>query len=64
MGKNKSIYENTIGLQGEIEITLNEDERCMIANALAKCAPYEVDVIPLMKVIQKLCETKRKEDQI
>lgn len=61
MEKNKSIYENTMGFRGEIEITLNADERSMIANALAKCAPYEVDIIPLMNVMQRLCETKRKE---
>lgn len=61
MKKHESIYENAIGYNGEIEITLTGDERSIISNALSKCAPYEVNIIPLIKIMQKLSDDGRNE---
>lgn len=52
--KSESIYAKTLNLKGEITITLNADERMMIAEALSKCAGREVDIIPLMMLMDRM----------
>ena len=54
----KSVYERTetnAFIAGSKTIELTEDERIIIANALAMVAPKEVDIIPLLVLADKIC---------
>ena len=50
----KSIYESDLNLQGDVTLTLNAAERMMIFEALAKCAPKEVDILPLAELMDRM----------
>ncbi len=56
--KSESIYKKDLNLKGEITITLDADERMMIAEALAKVAPKEVDILPLMILMNRIISGK------
>ena len=63
--KSDSIYFKQMNLQGEITITLNADERMMICEALGKCAPKEVDILPLALLMDRIMSgrvNERKDD--
>ena len=49
-----SIYTSKLNITGEANITLTADERKMICEALGKCAPKEVDIIPIMTLMDKI----------
>ena len=54
--KIKSVYEEVDYLKGtgEITVTLDEEERMIVSNALAMLAPKEVDIIPMLIIAQKI----------
>lgn len=52
--KNESIYQNTISLKGDATMTLTADERMIVIGALTKCAPDEVDVIPIIELMDRM----------
>lgn len=52
--KSKSIYENTIQLEGDATMTLSAQERMMIVGALTKCAPDEADVLPIIVLMDRM----------
>lgn len=56
--KSESIYSKELNLKGEITITLNSDERMMIAEALTKAAPKEVDILPLVMLMDRMIKGK------
>lgn len=56
--KSESIYKKDLNLKGEITITLDADERMMIAEALTKVAPKEVDILPLMILMNRIISGK------
>lgn len=56
--KSESIYSKELNLEGEITITLNADERMMIAEALTKAAPKEVDILPLAMLMDRMIKGK------
>ena len=49
-----SIYTSKLNITSEATITLTADERKMICEALGKCAPKEVDIIPIMTLMDKI----------
>lgn len=55
--KQESIYHTGPKLTGDLTITLNADERSMICAALAKCAPWEVDIMPLALLMDRLVKS-------
>lgn len=59
MQKYKSVYKSDLNLQGDITVTLSADERMVICEALAKVAPKEADIFPLILLADKLA-TKQK----
>lgn len=52
--KSKSIHENTIQLEGDATMTLSAEERMMIVGALTKCVPEEVDVLPIIMLMDRM----------
>ncbi len=52
--KNESIYQNTIPLKGDATMTLTAKERMMVIGALTICAPNEVDVIPILELMDRM----------
>lgn len=54
MQSEKSVYSKKLGLQGDATITLSADERMIICEALAKAAPHEVDILPLLTLADRL----------
>lgn len=50
----KSIYGKDLNLHGDITITLKADERMMICEALAQAAPYEIDILPILRLANRL----------
>lgn len=59
----KSIYDgNEWVTKGSKTVTLNESERTMICNALAKCSPDEVDIIPIINLCDKIIREEGDED--
>lgn len=53
-----SIYKKDLNLKGDITVSLNEDERMIICEALAKAAPQEADIVPLMQLSNKMITGK------
>lgn len=57
--KLKSVYQqNDLNLKGDITITLSEDERNIICNALAIIFPKECDVLPLIMLCDRIVKGK------
>ena len=54
MQSKKSVYNKELGLQGDATITLSADERMIICEALAKAAPHEVDILPLVMLTDRI----------
>lgn len=52
--KSRSIYESDLRLEGKATMTLTADERMMICEALSKCAPKEVDILPLAELMDRM----------
>ena len=52
--RSESIYNSTLNLKGDATITLSAEERMMICEALAKCAPKEVDILPLAMLMDRM----------
>lgn len=52
--RSESIYNSTLNLQGDATMTLTAEERMMICEALSKCAPKEVDIIPLALLMDRM----------
>lgn len=52
--KSESIYKSTLNLQGEVTMTLTAEERMMICEALSKCAPKEVNITPLLLLMDRM----------
>jgi len=52
----ESIYDKRLGLQGVKTLTLNADERMMIAEALSRCADNETDMLPAALLIDKVID--------
>ena len=50
----ESIYKSTLNLQGDATMTLTAEERMMICEALSKCAPKEVDIMPLALLMDRM----------
>jgi hypothetical protein len=54
MTKKESIYNTEFGFTEDATVTLTGMERTMINNALANAAPKEVDVIPILTLMDKI----------
>lgn len=52
--KSESIYNSTLNFKGDATITLSAEERMMICEALSKCAPKEVDILPLAMLMDRM----------
>ena len=52
--KSESIYNSTLNLQGDATMILTAEERMMICEALSKCAPKEVDIMPLAVLMDRM----------
>ena len=52
--RSESIYNSTLNLQGDATMTLTAKERMMICEALSKCAPKEIDIIPLALLMDRM----------
>ena len=52
--RSESIYNSTLNLQGDATMTLTAEERMMICEALSKCAPKEVDIMPLAVLMDRM----------
>lgn len=52
--RSESIYNSTLNLKGDATITLSAEERMMICEALSKCAPKEVDILPLAMLMDRM----------
>lgn len=53
--KLKSVYqENELHLKGDITITLSEEERNIICNALAILCPKECDIMPMLLLCDRI----------
>lgn len=52
--RSESIYKSTLNLQGDATMTLTAEERMMICEALSKCAPKEVDIMPLALLMDRM----------
>lgn len=52
--KSESIYNSTLNLRGDATMTLTAEERMMICEALSKCAPKEVDIMPLAVLMDRM----------
>ena len=52
--RSESIYNSTLNLKGDATITLSAEERMMICEALSKCAPKEVDILPLAMLVDRM----------
>lgn len=52
--RSESIYNSTLNLKGDATITLSAEERMMICEALSKCAPNEVDILPLAMLMDRM----------
>ena len=52
--KSRSIYESDLHLKGSATMKLSAEERMMIFEALCKCAPKEVDILPLMELMDRM----------
>jgi len=53
-----SIYSKDLNLKGNITVTLDADERMMIAEAMTACADKEVDILPLMMLMDRMITGK------
>lgn len=54
--KKDSIYHSEFPLTGDATITLTGEERTMINEALARCAPKEVDIMPILMCMDKIAK--------
>ncbi len=52
--RSESIYNSALNLQGDVTLTLTAEERMMICEALTKCAPKEVDILPLALLMDRM----------
>ena len=52
--RSESIYNSTLNLNGDVTLTLTAEERMMICEALTKCAPKEVDILPLALLMDRM----------
>lgn len=52
--RKQSIYNSEFQFSGDITITLTGMERTMINEALARCAPNEVDIMPILELMNKI----------
>ena len=52
--RSESIYNSTLNLHGDVTLTLTAEERMMICEALTKCAPKEVDILPLALLMDRM----------
>lgn len=54
----KTINGEKMELNGNITVTLNEDERFLIVEALTEVAPKRVDIVPLMLLMDRMVKGK------
>lgn len=54
MSKIKSVYEKTLNLEGDKTVTLTAEERLIICNAMTILSPKEVDILPMIMIMDKL----------
>ena len=54
MKSSESIYNSELNLSGDVSLVLSAEERMMICEALCKCAPKEVDILPLAMLIDRM----------
>lgn len=62
MEKIKTVYDKSLVVHGEVTVTLNEEERRIICNALVMVAPNESNIIPLMLIADKIIAGKDKNE--
>ncbi len=49
-----SILESELNLKGDKEVKLSAKEREILCEALTKCAKMEVDLLPIIELMDKL----------
>lgn len=55
----KSVYaKNGYTLKGDATITLTAEERMIIANALTICSAKEVNILPILSLVDKVVTAK------